>query len=30
MAMSQQEATAALVKTNEVLVKVSNETEALW
>jgi hypothetical protein len=29
MAMSQQEATAALTKTNETLVKISNETDAL-
>lgn len=29
MAMSQAEATAALNKTNETLVKVSNETDAL-
>lgn len=29
MAMTQEEATAALVKTNEVLVKVGNETDAL-
>lgn len=27
--MTQQEATDALIKTNEVLVKVSNETDAL-
>ena len=27
--MTQKEATAALVKTNEVLVKISSETEAL-
>jgi predicted nucleic acid-binding Zn-ribbon protein len=29
MAMTQSEATAALTKTNETLVKVSNETDAL-
>ena len=29
MAMTQTEATAALVKVNEVLVKISNETDAL-
>jgi len=29
MAMTQTEATAALTKTNETLVKVSNETDAL-
>lgn len=29
MAMTQTEATAALVKVNEVLVKISGETEAL-
>jgi seryl-tRNA synthetase len=29
MAMTQAEATAALTKTNETLVKVSNETDAL-
>jgi hypothetical protein len=29
MPMTQQEATNALVKTNETLVKVSNETDAL-
>lgn len=29
MAMTQPEATAALTKTNETLVKVSNETDAL-
>jgi hypothetical protein len=29
MAMTQQQATDALVKTNETLVKVSNETDAL-
>lgn len=29
MAMTQEEATAALVATNEVLVKVGNETDAL-
>lgn len=29
MAMTQEEATASLVKTNETLVKVSNETDAL-
>lgn len=29
MPMTQQEATDALVKTNEVLVKVSNETDSL-
>jgi ABC-type transporter Mla subunit MlaD len=29
MAMNQEQATAALVKTNEVLVKISNETDAL-
>lgn len=29
MAMTQTEATAALIKTNETLVKVSNETDSL-
>jgi hypothetical protein len=29
MAMTQQEATAALTKTNETLVKISNETDSL-
>jgi hypothetical protein len=29
MAMTQAEATAALTKTNETLVKISNETDAL-
>ena len=29
MAMSQEEATQALIKTNEVLVKISNETDSL-
>ncbi len=29
MAMTQQEATDALVKTNETLVKISNETDSL-
>jgi seryl-tRNA synthetase len=29
MAMTQQQATDALIKTNETLVKVSNETDAL-
>ena len=29
MSMTQEEATAALVKVNEVLVKISSETEAL-